>query len=66
MLSRDEAEWFRRMGEEKYQLDRQSELVTAKREGMREGRLEGRLEGMQEIINLIKSGKSIEEIESRE
>jgi predicted transposase/invertase (TIGR01784 family) len=50
-ISRDEAEWFRRMGEEKYQLDRQSELVTAKREGM------------QEIINLIKSGKSIEEIE---
>jgi hypothetical protein len=50
-ISRDEAEWFRRMGEEKYQLDRQSELVTARREE--------RLE----IFNLLKSGKSIEEIE---
>ena len=51
-ISRDEVERARLMSEYKYQLDTQSKLVHAKREGRREGRLEGhregRLEGHQE------------------
>jgi flagellar biosynthesis/type III secretory pathway protein FliH len=54
------------MSEEKRQLDIQSLLVTAKREGMREGMQKGEEKGMQKekqkIIDLLKSGKSPEEI----
>jgi hypothetical protein len=53
-ISRDEAEHARLMSEYKYQLDTQSKLVHAKRMGIQEGR--------QEIISLLKSGKSAEEI----
>jgi predicted transposase/invertase (TIGR01784 family) len=57
-ISKDEAERARLMSEYKYQMDTQSKLVHAKRMGIQEGRQEGR----QEIINLLKSGKSLEEI----
>jgi hypothetical protein len=57
-ISRDEVERARLRSEEKYELDTQSKLTYAKREGERKGRLEGE----QEIINLLKSGKSPEEI----
>jgi len=53
-ISKDEKERFRLMSEYKYELDTQSRLVTAKREG--------RQEGQREIIDLLKSGKSPEEI----
>jgi hypothetical protein len=49
-ISKDDIERFRLMSEYKYQLDEQSREVTAKREGI------------QEIIDLLKSGKSPEEI----
>jgi predicted transposase/invertase (TIGR01784 family) len=49
-ISRDEAERARLNSEYKYQLDMQSKLVHAEREGE------------QKIINLLKSGKSPEEI----
>jgi len=49
-ISRDEAERARLMSEYKYQLDMQSKLVHAKREGR------------QEVVELLKSGKSPEEI----
>ena len=49
-ISRDEAERARLMSEYKYQLDMQSKLVHAKREG------ENR------IIELWKSGKPLEEV----
>jgi predicted transposase/invertase (TIGR01784 family) len=77
-ISKDEIERARLMSEYKYQLDTQSKLVTAKREGMREGMEKGIQKGMQkgkqegiqegiqkgkqEIIDLLKSGKSPEEI----
>jgi len=73
-ISKDEIERARLMSEYKYQLDTQSKLVTAKREGILEGELkgmqkgeqkgrrEGILEGEQKIIDLLKSGKSPEEI----
>ena len=53
-ISKDEKERFRLMSEEKYQLDIQNELTHAKREGRREAE--------QKMIDLLKSGKSPEEI----
>ena len=53
-VSKDEAERARLMSEYKYQLDTQSKLVHAEREGLKRGK--------QEIIDLLKSGKSPEEI----
>ena len=49
-ISKDEVERARLLSEYKYELDTQSKLVEAKREGM------------QEMINLLKSGKSPEDI----
>ena len=57
-ITEDEKEWVRQMSELKYQLDTHSSLVTAERKG----RQEGLKEGKQEIIDLLKSGKSPEEI----
>jgi len=49
-ISRDEVERARLMSEEKFQLDMQSKMVHAKREGHKE------------ILSMLKSGKSPEEI----
>jgi len=81
-ISRNEHERARLLSEYKYQLDIQSKLVHAKREGRKEGekkgrqegekigrqegekigRQEGRQEGEQRIIELWKSGKSLDEV----
>jgi predicted transposase/invertase (TIGR01784 family) len=53
-ISKDEVERARLMSEYKYAVDTQSKVVHAKREG--------RQEGQKEIIELLKSGKSPEEI----
>jgi len=53
-ISKDEIERALLMSELKYQLDTQSQLTDAK--------LEGRHEAEQEIIDLLESGKSPEEI----
>jgi hypothetical protein len=53
-ISRDDVERARLRSEEKYELDTQSKIVHAKREG--------RQEMKQEIITLLKSGKSPEEV----
>jgi predicted transposase YdaD len=57
-ISRDEVERALLMSEYKYQLDMQSKLVHAKRQG----RQEGRQEGEQKIIELWKSGKPLDEV----
>ncbi|MDR2701927.1 MAG: Rpn family recombination-promoting nuclease/putative transposase [Spirochaetaceae bacterium] len=57
-ISKDETERARLMSEYKYQMDTQSKLVHAKRMGIQEGMEKGR----REIINLLKNGKSPEEI----
>jgi len=57
-ITKDEVERARLMSEYKYELDMQSMRVHMRREGLREGRQEGK----QEIIELLKSGKSPEEI----
>ena len=49
-ISKDEHERARLLSEYKYQVDMQSKLVTAKREGKKE------------VIGLLKSGKSPDEI----
>ena len=69
-ISRDEDEQILLMSEYKYQLDKQDMLVTAKREGLQQGLEQGlqqgleqgRCSGQQEIIDLLKSGKSPDEI----
>ena len=53
-ISRSEIEHARQTSELKYILDRQSEMVTARREGRKEGLEEGRKEGIKEGI---KEGK---------
>jgi predicted transposase/invertase (TIGR01784 family) len=61
-ISKDEVERARLMSEYKYELDMQSMFVDGKRQGRAEGREEGREEGKKKIIELLKSGKSPEEI----
>jgi hypothetical protein len=53
-ISRNEHERARLLSEYKYQLDIQSKLVDAEREGEQRGR--------QEIIKLLKSGRPPEEV----
>ncbi|GMO48505.1 MAG: hypothetical protein Ta2G_04270 [Termitinemataceae bacterium] len=57
-ISRDEVERARLMSEYKYVTDHQSKMVQAKREG----RAEGQAIGRNELLDLLKSGKSPEEI----
>ena len=57
-ISKDWYERCRIASKEKYELDMQSDLVYAKRQS----KLEGKLEEKQEVINLLKSGKSLEQI----
>jgi ATP/maltotriose-dependent transcriptional regulator MalT len=57
------------MSEYKYEVDTQSKVVQAKREGRKEGLLEGRKEGMRErereILELINAGYSLDAIKER-
>ena len=61
-ISKDEKEWAHLMSEYKYELDTQSKLVHARREGEKKGEQKGKQLGRQEIIDLLKNGKSPEEI----
>ena len=61
-ISKDEAERARLMSEEKYQLDMQSKLAYAEIVGKRKGKKEGEKIGEMKIIDLLRSGKSPEEI----
>ena len=53
-ISKDEIERARLMSEYKYELDTQSKLVHAERKGIKKGK--------KEVIEMLKSGKSPEEI----
>ena len=65
-ISKDEKERARLLSELKYELDTQSRLAYAeqkgRQEGLEEGLQRGSEKGKQEIIDLLKSGKSPEEI----
>jgi len=61
-ISKDEIEQARLRSELKYELDTQSRLVYAEQEGLRRGMEKGMEKGEQKIIDLLKSGKSPEEI----
>ena len=61
-ISKDEIERARLMSEYKYELDTQSILVHARREGEKKGELKGIKKGEKKILDLLKSGKSPEEI----
>jgi predicted transposase YdaD len=60
-ISRDEVERARLMSEFKYEIDTQSKIGYARKEGRKEGREEGRKEGAIRIVDLIKDGKTPEE-----
>jgi hypothetical protein len=62
-ISKDMVERLELMSVHKHQLDIQSKLVTAMRKGEQRGEKRGEKRGEQKIISLIKSGKSLEEIE---
>ena len=53
-ISKDEVEWAQMMSEYKYKLDTQSKLVHAERKGIKKGE--------KKIIDLLKSGKTPDEI----
>jgi len=57
-ITEDEKARFRKLSEEKYELDRQNDLFTAEQKGIQEGIQKGE----QKIIDMLKSGKSPEEI----
>ena len=65
-ISKDDAERMRLVSEEKYELDTQTRLAVARREGIREGEQRGKQEGIREgedkILGLLRSGKPPEEI----
>jgi predicted transposase/invertase (TIGR01784 family) len=61
-ISRDEDERMRLYIEEKHAIDYHCEMTYYQREGMKEGLKEGRAEGRKDVINLVKSGKTLEEI----
>jgi predicted transposase/invertase (TIGR01784 family) len=58
-ISKDMVERLELMSMEKHQLDIQSKIVTAERKGIKIGEQRGE----QKIISMLKSGKSLEEIE---
>ena len=62
-ISKDEVERARLMSEYKYELDTQSKLVHAKREGIKEGMQQGIERGKEKSAkNLLAKGMPIEEI----
>jgi predicted transposase/invertase (TIGR01784 family) len=63
-ISKDEVERARLMSEYKYQLDTQSKLVNAKREGIREGMLKGEQNGKANIArNALAEGLSVDVVQ---
>jgi predicted transposase/invertase (TIGR01784 family) len=54
-ISKDEVERARLMSEYKYEVDTQSKVVQAKREGRQEGLQEGQQQGRQEIARTMKA-----------
>ena len=57
-FTKDEIEYYHQISKEKYELDMQSKMVYERRQG----KIEGKQEEKQEVINLLKSGKSLEQI----
>jgi hypothetical protein len=64
-ISKDEIERARLMSEYKYELDLQSKLVTAKREGRAEGIQEGIEKFQDYVLELMEQGLSREEIKQK-
>jgi len=57
-FTKDEIEYYHQISKEKYELDMQSKIVYAEQQA----RLEGEKKGEKKIIELLKSGKSLEQI----
>ena len=67
-ITQEDREWARQLSEEKYILDRQNELVHAKREGLQEG-FEKEQKVLAEerlrFLEMLNQGLSVEEIKQR-
>ena len=61
-FTKEEIEYFHQESILKYELDMQSKIAYERKQARNEGKLEGKLEEKQEIIYLLKSGKTLEEI----
>ena len=69
-FTKDEIEYYHQISKEKYELDMQSKITYERKqaiqegmqEGMQQGLQQGMQKGRQEVINLLKSGKSLEQI----
>ena len=64
-ISRDEDQRARLLSEYKGAVDFQSKMVQAKRDGRQEGLLEGEKKNSKEILELIASGYTAEDIKRK-
>ncbi|MDR0539578.1 MAG: hypothetical protein LBG74_03625 [Spirochaetaceae bacterium] len=60
-ISRDEVERARLLSEYKYEVDRQNDLISARREGISQGLAQGQ----NYVLSLLEQGCSLEEIKRR-
>ena len=61
-FTKDEIEYYHQISKEKYELDMQSIKNYERKQARQEGEKKGKLEEKKEVIALLKSGKSLEEI----
>jgi PHD/YefM family antitoxin component YafN of YafNO toxin-antitoxin module len=64
-ISRDEVERARLLSEYKYEVDRQNDLISARREGIAQGISQGLAQGQNYVLSLLEQGCSLEEIKRR-
>ncbi|MDR0552319.1 MAG: Rpn family recombination-promoting nuclease/putative transposase [Spirochaetaceae bacterium] len=72
-ISRDEVERARLLSEYKYEVDRQNDLISARREGLAQGISQGLAQGISQgvaqgqnyVLSLLEQGCSLEEIKRR-
>jgi len=61
-FTKDEIEYYHQISKEKYELDVQSMKTYERKQVMQKGIQQGMQKERQEVINLLKSGKSLEQI----
>ena len=61
-FTKDEIEYYHQISKEKYELDMQSMKAYDRKLAMQQGIQQGMQKERQEVINLLKSGKSLVQI----
>jgi DNA-binding NarL/FixJ family response regulator len=64
-VSRDERERARLLSEYKFAMDLQDRMITAREEGREEGIELGTTKGQSQVLDLLRQGYSVDEIERR-